>query len=221
MHGLINRSVETFVRDTAGDDAWASVVDIARLEFEQFESMLFYDDDLIYRVLDAASTTIGKPVEVLLEDLGTYLVTHPRTEPIRLLMRFGGVDYIDFLYSLDDLPDRARFAVPDLTFPEMSLIGDRSSGFRVVCETPPVGIGFVLTGILRAMADDFGVLAILEVPNATVGALHEQVKRTVGTSTARATPSETTETSFEVISIQIHDTEFADGRSFELAEVSG
>ena len=33
MHGLINRSVETFVRDTVGDDAWASVVDIARLEF--------------------------------------------------------------------------------------------------------------------------------------------------------------------------------------------
>lgn len=77
-------------------------------------------------------------------------------------MRFGGVDYEDFLHSLDDLHGRARMAVPDLDLPRLEL-NDRGGGeFWLDCKGAPPGFGQVMMGLLRAMADDYGALVLLE-----------------------------------------------------------
>ena len=98
----------------------------------------------------------------MLEDLGTYLVSHPSVEALRRLLRFGGLDFVDFLHSLEDLPGRARLAVRDLALPRMELdvLGERR--FELRCIDAPEGFGHVLVGLMRAMADDYGALAVLE-----------------------------------------------------------
>jgi hypothetical protein len=111
MHGLINRAVECFVRDAYGDDRWAEVARAAALDFDGFEAMLSYDGAITRQVLDGITKSLGKPHDDVLEDIGTYLVSHPNTEVLRRLLRFGGVDFVDFLHSLDELPERARLAV--------------------------------------------------------------------------------------------------------------
>ena len=100
MHGLINRSIQSFLRDTYGEDVWQRVVRLAGLDFESFQAMLFYDDKLTHATLAAASGLLQRPAEALLEDVGTYLVSHPNLESLRRLMRFGGVTFEDFLHSL-------------------------------------------------------------------------------------------------------------------------
>ena len=40
MHGLINRAIERFIRDTYGRDVWALIVARAGLGFSEFEAML-------------------------------------------------------------------------------------------------------------------------------------------------------------------------------------
>ena len=55
MHGLINRSIQCFLRDTYGAGAWAQVVRGAGLGFDSFEAMLTYDPVLTDAVLDAAT----------------------------------------------------------------------------------------------------------------------------------------------------------------------
>ena len=83
--------------------------------------MLVYDDDMTVRVLDALCADLNRPRAEMLEDLGTYLVSHPKMEDLRRLLRFGGVTYVEFLHSLDDLSDRVRLAVSDLCLPTLEL----------------------------------------------------------------------------------------------------
>lgn len=192
MHGLINRSLECFLSDTYGRGVWCDVASAAGLGFDTFEPMFEYDDVLTYAVLDAAAVRLTKSRDTLLEDLGTYLVSNPRVEPLRRLLRFGGVTFVEFLHSLDDLHDRARLALPELDLPKLRLEGYRDTGgFRLLCKGPHKGFGWMMMGLLRAMADDYGALVFLEYQGGGDG--------------------------YEKISIVLVESSFADGRDFSLA----
>ncbi len=192
MHGLINRSLERFLSDTYGDDVWQDVANAAGLEFKHFEAMMEYDDHITYAVIDAASQRLGKESPSLLEDLGTYMVSNPKVESTRRLLRFGGVTFVEFLHSLDDLHERIKLAVPELDLPQLTLKGYRATGgFKLICRWHHQGFSAVLLGMLRAMADDYGALVFMEEDECGDG--------------------------FETISIQLIESSFADGRDFHLA----
>ncbi|KAB2884053.1 MAG: heme NO-binding protein [Albidovulum sp.] len=188
MHGLVNRSIQCFLRDTYGPDVWAGVAVDAGFDPQGFEALELYDAAVTDAVLFAAARRLDKPREVLLEDVGIYLVG---VEPLRRLLRFGGESYEDFLHSLDELPDRVHLAVSDLELPALALDATGPSRYRLCCVGPQPGFGFVFAGILRAMADDYGALALIE-PGEAAGEL-------------------------ETVAIELLDSSFAAGRDFALA----
>lgn len=190
MHGLVNRAIQRFVVDSYGTATWAAVARSADLGFVEFEAMWTYDDALTPQVLAAVSDVLDRPYDELMEDIGTYLVSHPNLEALRRLLRFGGVNFLDFLHSLDDLPDRARLAVSDLVLPRIELREHNLHEYSLNCEGDIPGCGHLFTGILRAMADDYGALVFLE---------HQGVKDGV-----------------ETVAIALLETDFAEGRGFEL-----
>ncbi|MGX9357223.1 heme NO-binding domain-containing protein [Roseobacteraceae bacterium S113] len=195
MHGLINRAIQCYYRDTYGRQAWLDVVRALELPFSEFEPMLHYDVSIPHRVVDQISAELDKPREVVLEDLGTYLVSHPNVEALRRLLRFGGVTFIDFLHSLDDLPGRAKLAVEDLELPELELREHGSRHFSLTCHSEGSGFGHVMTGVLRTMADDYGALVFLEHRGSGGMA--------------------------EILDVTVFETEFAEGREFELGAEAG
>lgn len=162
MHGLINKAIQSFVTDTYGTSRWVEVTHLAGLEYTEFESMLHYDDIITQNVLDAVSRHFKVPRETVLEDVGTFLVSNPKVDGLRRLLRFGGVDFIEFLHSLDDLPDRVRLAVSDLYLPQLELHEHGPDHYSITCRSPHDGFGYVLMGVLRALADDYGALVFLE-----------------------------------------------------------
>jgi len=192
MHGLINKSIQCFVQDTYGVEAWKSVVARARLGIDGFEAMLTYDDAVTDAVLTAAAQHLGKPRDMILEDLGTYLVSSPNVKPLRRLLRFGGETFLEFLYSLDDLHDRARLAVPDLALPQLELADLGEGAFELAVQHDRTIFGPVIVGILRAMADDYGALAFLDPQGRKDGA--------------------------DIVAIQLFDSHHARARSFELGQ---
>ena len=195
MHGLINRAIQCFIRDSYGRARWIEVTHLADLGFADFEAMLHYDDAVTEAVLEAAARTLGVARETVLEDIGTYLVSHPNVEALRRLLRFGGVSFVEFLHSLDELPDRARLAVDDLVLPQMELREFGGNSFSLTCHSPHKGFGHVMMGILRTLADDYGALVFLEHQGGRPGV--------------------------EVIEITLIETAFAAGRSFELGARAG
>ncbi|MEO0402266.1 MAG: heme NO-binding domain-containing protein [Pseudomonadota bacterium] len=195
MHGLINRAIQCFVSDSYGADKWVEAARVADLDFVEFEAMLTYDDDITPALLDAVSHVLDRPRDEMMEDIGTYLVSHPNVEALRRLLRFGGVNFVEFLHSLDDLPDRARLAVSDLQLPRIELRDHSPTQFSLICQCPVAGYGHVMMGILRTMADDYGALAVLEHTGSGNGV--------------------------ETISVSLIETEFAEGRVFDLGARAG
>jgi hypothetical protein len=190
MHGLINRAIQAFVCSTYGESLWRDVTESAGLGFSEFEAMLIYTDEQSQSLLIAMERVLERPLPEMLEDMGTFLVANPQVEALRRLLRFGGVNYVEFLHSLDDLPDRARLAVADLHLPGLELIETAPGRFKLLCQNGMPGYASVMMGVLRAMADDYGDLVILEHSGTQDGA--------------------------EVISVTLVETEFAEGRKFDL-----
>ncbi|MEM1072955.1 MAG: heme NO-binding domain-containing protein [Pseudomonadota bacterium] len=190
MHGLINRGIQRFVTDSYGESTWLAVVARAELGFSDFEAMMMYDDALTPRVLQAVCDVLERSFAETLEDLGTYLVSNRNLEALRRLLRFGGVTFVEFINSLDDLPDRARLAVSDLVLPAIEILEESPERYSLKIYGAFDGWGHLFVGVLRAMADDYGVLAFLEHRGR--------------------------EGSCEVIEVTLLETEFAVGRGFQL-----
>jgi len=169
MHGLINKAIEVFVAETYGGARWQKVMAQADLGVTQFEAMLPYPLDVTETVLEAAAVTLHRPAPHILEDLGTFLVTSPSFPAFRRLMRFGGTDYVDFLHSLEDMPDRVRLAIGDVHLPPLTLTDLGQSHFNLHCHPGLTGYDHVILGVLRAMADDYGALAILDLKPCKAG----------------------------------------------------
>ncbi len=196
MNGLINRAIERFVRDKYGRDVWMQLMRELDLGFTEFEPMLVYDRDVTARVLGTLATTLKKPLADILEDLGTYLVAHPSMEAVRRLMRFGGESFAEFLLSLDEVPGRVRLAVSDLHLPSLHLY---ETGPQTYClhiasgAVDMAGFGHVLVGLLRAMADDYGALVLLDYTGEENGV--------------------------EKLGISLMEATFSSGRAFELGGI--
>lgn len=90
MHRLASKAIERFVSDAYGDEVWSEIADQALPGEGAFEPMILDDPWITDAILDAAEAKLGKPRELILEDLGGYLVSHHRSEPLRRLLRFGG-----------------------------------------------------------------------------------------------------------------------------------
>lgn len=190
MHGLVNRAIQRFVTDSYGAAQWKAATDHAGLGFVEFEAMWIYDDALTPRILSAVCDVLDRGYDELMEDIGTYLVSHPNVQALRRLLRFGGVTFTDFLYSLDDLPGRTRLAVADLELPRIELREIEAGMYELHVTSDVPGAGYLFMGVLRAMADDYGALAFLNHQGAENGV--------------------------ETVSISLLEVEFSEGRGFEL-----
>ena len=190
MHGLINRSIQLFVTVTHGKDVWNEVTRKAGLDFSDFEGMMRYEEAYTPSIIAALTEVLERPRADILEDFGTFLVSGAGLEPVRRLLRFGGIDFVDFLHSLDDLHDRVALAIPDLRLPRLELRAHTDGHFSLLCEAPLTAFGHVMIGLLRAMADDYGALVLLEHEGRANGA--------------------------EIVSIRLVEQDFFEGRDFDL-----
>ncbi|CUH21304.1 Heme NO binding protein [Jannaschia seosinensis] len=198
MHGLICKSLEGFVRDRHGEAAWRAVLRRADVGLDRFEMLRIYDDDIIFKVVFAAAHEVNDRPCHILEDVGHWLCTHTPMEPFRRLIRFSGATFIDLVYSLDETRDRAAMALPDIDLPEIDVFEPEPGGFDVTARWSRPGAAWVLRGILRAMADDYGTLAV-------VGEVSQQREGSVWV---------------EHLSLEVYEQAFQEPREFALGGVT-
>mgnify|MGYP001765666067 CR=1 FL=1 len=178
MYGLLLRSIQGYVAATFGAAVWLRILRAAGQPQDGFEPLLDYHADVLDQVLLAASAELHRPGETILEDVGTFIIADAGHRSIRRLLRFVGASYADFLLSLEELPDRARLALADLELPALAVEELGGGHYRVTCASGAPALFHVAIGILRAMADDYGTLALLEIerrPSETVAVFSVQV----------------------------------------------
>ena len=173
MLGIVNKSIQAFLCKHHGAPVWREVADRLRLGPEGFEAMLRYDDGMTETLLTLAEGLTGKTREALLEDIGAEVA---QTESLRRLLRFGGPDYLEFLFSLDDLQGRAQMALPELELPELTLQTEAQGRFTLLVRGRFPGWGAVMAGLMRAMADDYGALVLIDLLDPRDGVERVQVE---------------------------------------------
>lgn len=164
MQQLIVRAIEEFLRHTYGEDLWQRTldhcVDPGRPGREVAPTKAG-----IERLVTSAARELGKSPQEFLEDGGAWLA---RREAFRRLLRFSGRDFRDFILSLEELPGRAHFVIPDLGMPEIVVtIGD-DGAIRLTLPSNTWGWTSALGGVLRAMADDYGALSLIAVEDSAI-----------------------------------------------------
>lgn len=128
--------------------------------FLQSESAYAVESDLMppEEMLRDAARNLTKPMDELIEDLGAWLV---RQNEIWRLLRFCGSDFLDFLLRLDELPERMRLVTDDIAVPEITLSRSENGLVWVTLGGGSPRWAALFSGLLRAMADDYGALCVI------------------------------------------------------------
>ncbi|HRO16042.1 MAG TPA: heme NO-binding domain-containing protein [Paracoccus sp. (in: a-proteobacteria)] len=157
MHGMVNRSIEEFVRSTYGEAAWQAAAVACGTDPQGFHILRDYPQELTPRLLQAAGNPLAKTAAEVAEDVGAWLAGR---ESLRRLLRFSGTDFAEFLLSLPELPGRLRMIVPGLEMPSIEVAGG-AEGYRIT-SVPHQSLWLcALSGMLHALADDYGCLAVI------------------------------------------------------------
>ncbi|MFD1795718.1 hypothetical protein FQV27_03915 [Paracoccus aurantiacus] len=159
MHGFIIRGIELFLRARHGDWVWASVCAATGLDRRGTQIMKHYQQDMVQHMILAAGAALQMERDELLEDIGGWI---PRLDGMRHIMRFSGSRFEDFVLSLDDLQDRASVVLPGLNLPRITTYLIGAQHYRLAVQSEAREWYPVLAGLLRGMADDYGVLAMVE-----------------------------------------------------------
>lgn len=163
MHRLVIRAVEEFLRDTYGESVWRDVLAAeAGLGAVPGAAGLSRGGE---QLIEGAARLLDKPADELFEDLGAWLA---QRESIRRLLRFSGRDFADFVLSLEELPGRAHFVIPDLDMPRIAVLRQDSCTIRLALPPRASAWTAMLGGLLRAMADDYGALSLIIVDGSSV-----------------------------------------------------
>ena len=161
MHGVVNKALERFTIDTYGFELWKKVVSACPHAVVFYEAMLWCPDQDSYDLLNQLSGFLNKPNADLLEDMGTYLVVHRNQDGFRRLLRFGGADFRDFLFSLSEFNARIDLIMPDLNLPQINVVCGAENQISIRLAPSWSEFTYLCIGILHAMADDYGALISL------------------------------------------------------------
>lgn len=159
MHGFIIRGIELFLRARHGDAVWAVVSLQAGIDRRGTIMMRNYSTEVAQTILRTASEHLHMNRAELLEDIGGWV---PLLDAVRRIMRFSGSCFGDFVLSLDDLHDRGRVVLPGLDLPRIATRQTGPRQYLLTIAAESADWSPVLAGFLRGMADDYGVLAIVD-----------------------------------------------------------
>lgn len=162
MYGLVNKAIEGLVRSNHGDSTWQEIVSAAGLELSGFVSLESYDDDITFKLVDAASEVLGVSSEQILEGFGEYWITYTADEGYGQLLERSGDTIEEFLENLDALHTRVGLTMPHLRPPTVHSDVLDDGKIRLEYYSEREGLAPMVVGLMRGLARRFGRKAEVE-----------------------------------------------------------
>ena len=100
MYGLINEAMRRLISEQAGDDVWLRIAERADTA-PTFVGLLYYDDEITYRLVGAASEELNTPAEDLLRAFGQYWSSRVGPENYRDILGATGTSVATVLANMD------------------------------------------------------------------------------------------------------------------------
>lgn len=154
MYGLVNKAVQDLVCSEFGEDAWKDIVELSGLEVGRFVSMTNYDDEVTYKLVNAAAERLGLTAEQVLEAFGRYWTKFTVREGYGELIRRSGATVEEFLAELDNMHTRVALSFPELRPPSFEL--ERTdAGLMLHYRSEREGLAPMVVGLLEGLGSHF------------------------------------------------------------------
>lgn len=161
MYGMINEAMRRLVSESSGAEAWTEIAARADVP-ETYAALSYYDDDVTYALVGAASEVLGTPGPGLLRDFGHYWTTRVGPENYSDILGATGTDVVSILSNLDHMHARLQSLYPDLRPPSFSVTGEGPDSFEVRYSSEREGLAPFVVGLLEGLGDLYGTPARVE-----------------------------------------------------------
>lgn len=121
MYGIINQAIQDLVVTNYGEAAWNAIVSRSGIQEKFFLSLEAYDDDVTYKLAQAAADELGVDISFVLTNFGEWWILKTGKEKYGGLMEAGGANLRDFLLNLPNFHNRIMLMYPKLTPPEFQV----------------------------------------------------------------------------------------------------
>jgi len=174
MYGIVNRAIEDLIVHHYGQEKWACIKARSGVDIEFFLSNEPYDDDITYRLANAAAEELGMPLSDILKAFGEWWVLKTGMEKYGGLMHAGGSDLREFLLNLPMFHNRIMLIYPNLTPPEFQVEELAENVFEVHYFSQRQGLQDFVTGLLQGLGKMYGINpGVSVVQHRDEGASHE------------------------------------------------
>lgn len=154
MYGMVNRAVEDLVVSSAGLEVWEEVKRSAGLQLSGFIDSAQYDDDVTYKLVEAASAVLGQSPEQILHAFGRHWILFTGKEGWASLFDLGGDNMIDFINGLDSMHARVHIVIPEAQMPEFSVVA-HDDYLELNYRSHRMGLAPMVLGLLDGLAEQF------------------------------------------------------------------
>lgn len=130
MYGLANKILQDMIVACHGADKWDAIREKAGIGEAFFVSMKCYPDETTYRMVGAASETLGLPPQEILFQFGEYWITVAE-QNYEEMVSFAGKDLVAIFDSVDDIHARATLIFPEMQPPSFHCSDVSDQSFRL------------------------------------------------------------------------------------------
>lgn len=161
MYGLVNQGVKDLVLHVSDQDTWLSICQEAGVPTE-YVSMQYYNDDVTYKLVGAASKKLNLPPETILGEFGKFWVSYTAKEGYGPLMDLFGQDFKACLKNLNQLHMRMGMTLPQLSPPNFVYREISENIIELEYQSKRKGLSPMVQGLLEGLATKYKVKAEIE-----------------------------------------------------------
>jgi hypothetical protein len=151
MYGMVNKAVEEMVTNQFDEETWEKIKAKAAIEEEIFISNESYPDEVTYRLVAAASETLGLRPDQILEAFGIHWMLHTAPDGYGELLAAGGVTLSEFLLNLPSFHTRLTLIFPKLNPPTFKIKEISDDSLHLHYYSHRMGLTSFVIGILKGL----------------------------------------------------------------------
>ncbi|ELT87466.1 hypothetical protein CAPTEDRAFT_23131, partial [Capitella teleta] len=163
MYGMLLESIQHFIIERYGDDAWGTVLRQAGLANTVFATHRRYPDDIMTKLACTCSAVLPSPntPEDYMLYFGTCFVKYFTHYGYDSIMRVAGRHFRDFLNGIDNLHETMRFSYPKMLSPSFYVTEEHDDGCLLHYRSKRVGFTRYVIGQLQSCGRRFYATEVL------------------------------------------------------------
>ena len=163
MYGIINKSLESLIKENYGELYWIKIKKLSRINEEYFVSNEIYNDDITYSIAKNTAKITNTPIENIFMTFGEYWILQTCKSKYGSLMEAGGDNLKSFLKNLPAFHDRIMLYYPKITPPEFKTSHEENNSICIHYFSKRVGLKDFVRGLFQGLGKLYNVPVTIDL----------------------------------------------------------